>query len=224
MPSANYLWPQLLNKWTRNSIEENGGEVVLEEYFPLDQMEYSATIGKIKKEKVDHVFNTIIPPGLSGFTKQLYESGFQSNGGSQSCVYWDENTPFYVAPEELEGAYSCLDFFHNVNDAYGQKLLKDYSAKWKDTQYQFTAGSAATGMYRAIRLYEQAVITTNGDLKREAVSSALEKVSLADGPGGGYNVVPGTGHISMNMYIAQAQKGKWNILSETKSVPPNECA
>ena len=52
MPSANYLWPQLLNKWTRNSIEENGGEVVLEEYFPLDQMEYSATIGKIKKEKV----------------------------------------------------------------------------------------------------------------------------------------------------------------------------
>ena len=140
MPSANYLWPQLLNKWTRNSIEENGGEVVLEEYFPLDQMEYSATIGKIKKEKVDHVFNTIIPPGLSGFTKQLYESGFQSNGGSQSCVYWDENTPFYVAPEELEGAYSCLDFFHNVNDAYGQKLLKDYSAKWKDTQYQFTAG------------------------------------------------------------------------------------
>ena len=112
----------------------------------------------------------------------------------------------------------------SVNDAYGQKLLKDYSAKWKDTQYQFTAGSAATGMYRAIRLYEQAVITTNGDLKREAVSSALEKVSLADGPGGGYSVVPGTGHISMNMYIAQAQKGKWNILSETKSVPPNECA
>ena len=35
MPSANYLWPQLLNKWTRNSIEENGGEVVLEEDFHL---------------------------------------------------------------------------------------------------------------------------------------------------------------------------------------------
>ena len=75
MPSANYRCPQLLNKWTRNAIEENGGEVVLEEYFPLDQMEYSATVGKIIKEKVDHVFNTIIPPGLAGFTKQLYESG-----------------------------------------------------------------------------------------------------------------------------------------------------
>jgi branched-chain amino acid transport system substrate-binding protein len=224
MPSANYRWPQLLNKWTRNVIEENGGEVVVEEYFPLDQMEYSATVGKIINEKVDHVFNTIIPPGLAGFTKQLYESGFQANGGTLSCVYWDENTPFYVAPEELEGAYSCLDYFHNVNDAFGKKLLADYNNMWKDTPYQLTAGSASTGVYRAVKLYEQAVKNTNGDVAREAVSAALENVSIDQGPGGGYRVVPGTGHVEMNMYIAQAQGGQWNILSSSNSVPPNECA
>ena len=73
MPSANYVWPQLLNKYARKVIEANGGEVVFEEYYPLDQAEYSATISKIKDGKVDCVFNTVIPPGLQPFVKQLYE-------------------------------------------------------------------------------------------------------------------------------------------------------
>ena len=81
MPSANYVWPQLLNKYARKVIEANGGEVVFEEYYPLDQAEYSATIGKIRDGKVDCVFNTVIPPGLQPFCKQLYEFGFQKNGG-----------------------------------------------------------------------------------------------------------------------------------------------
>ena len=91
MPSANYVWPQLLNKYARKVIEANGGEVVFEEYYPLDQPEYSATIGKIRDGKVDCVFNTVIPPGLQPFVKQLYESGFQKNGGVLTCVYFDEN-------------------------------------------------------------------------------------------------------------------------------------
>jgi urea transport system substrate-binding protein len=43
--------------------------VVYEEYFPLDQLEYSAAVGKIISETVDNAFNTVIPPGLQVFTK-----------------------------------------------------------------------------------------------------------------------------------------------------------
>ena len=103
MPSANYVWPQLLNKYARKVIEANGGEVVFEEYYPLDQPEYSATISKIKDGKVDCVFNTVIPPGLQSFMKQLYESGFQKNGGVLSCVYFDENIINFLPAREIEG-------------------------------------------------------------------------------------------------------------------------
>src|SRR3954453_23590859 len=102
MPSANYVWPQLLNKYARKVIEANGGEVVFEEYYPLDQPEYSATISKIRDGKVDCVFNTVIPPGLQPFMKQLYESGFQKDGGVLTSVYFDENTLNYLpAPKSL---------------------------------------------------------------------------------------------------------------------------
>jgi branched-chain amino acid transport system substrate-binding protein len=224
MPSANYRWPQLLNKWARKIIEENGGEVVFEEYYPLDQVEYSATVAKIINEKIDHVFNTVIPPGLQAFSKQLFDAGFQENGGSYSCVYFDENSENYMSTRELEGVYSCLDYFHSVDDEFSKKLLSDYDTMFPDSKYKFTAGAAATGMYRGIKLYEQAIIATNGDLAREAVSEAIDTASISEGPGGPAKIVPGTGHTAMNMYIAQSVGGKWNIISTGEQIGPEECA
>lgn len=222
LPSANYIWPQLLNKWARKVIEENGAEVVMEEYFPLDQLEYSATVGKIMSEGVDHVFNTVIPPGLQAFMKQLHEAGYYDKGG-QTCVYFDENSVNYVAPRELEGVYSCLDMFHTMDDAFSKQLIADYNAMFPDTKYLFSAGSAATGMYRGVKLYEQAIIATNGDLARDAASAAMDNASIAEGPGGPSKMIPGTGHAEMNMYIAQSKGGVWDIISSEKTVPPQEC-
>lgn len=223
MPSANYIWPQLLNKVAREIIETNGGEVVFEEYYPLDQLEYSATISRIMNDEVDHVFNTVIPPGLQAFSRQLHDAGFQERGGTQSCVYLDENAVNYVPAQELEGMYSCLDFFHTVEDEASQDLLQGYTEMFPGSPYRFTAGSASTGMYRGIRLYEQAVIATNGDLEREAVSGAIDSATLLEGPGGPAHMVPGTGHARMNMYIAQAQGGVWTILEADEMVDPAEC-
>jgi branched-chain amino acid transport system substrate-binding protein len=227
LPSANYVWPQLLNKYARKVIQANGGEVVFEEYYPLDQAEYSATIGKIKDGKVDCVFNTVIPPGLQPFVKQLYESGFQRNGGVLSCVYYDENLLNYHPAREMEGLYSCLDYFLSVNDPFGNKLQEEYAKKFPGTKYPFTAGSAATGMYRGVKFYEAAVKATNGDLKREAVSAAMDKAKLADGPGGGAEMVPGKMHCKMNMFVAQCkvdgEKTRYEVISKANMVDPKEC-
>lgn len=222
LPSANYIWPQLLNKWARQVIEDNGAEVVMEEYFPLDQLEYSATVAKILSENVDHVFNTVIPPGLQAFTKQLYEAGYYDQG-TLSCVYYDENSVNYVAARELEGVYSCVDMFHTVDDPFTKQLIAGYNEMWPETPYLFTAGTAATGMYRGVKFYEQAVIATNGDLSREATSEAIDSAAIAQGPGGPARMVPGTGHCEMNMYIAQSAGGVWNIIQSDNAVDPKEC-
>ena len=227
MPSANYVWPQLLNKYARKVIEGNGGEVVFEEYYPLDQPEYSATIGKIGSGKVDCVFNTVIPPGLQPFMKQLYESGFQKNGGVVSCVYFDENALNIVPAHEMDGLYSCLDYFLAVDDAFSKALQAQYNKKFPNTKYLFTAGSAATGMYRGIKFYEAAVRATNGDLAREAVSAALDKAVLAQGPGGGAEMVPGKMHCKMNMYLAVCRaaenKVRVDVVEKYPMVDPKQC-
>jgi branched-chain amino acid transport system substrate-binding protein len=227
LPSANYVWPQLLNKYARKVIEANGAEVVFEEYYPLDQPEYSATINKIRDGKVDCVFSSIIAPGLQPFSKQLFESGFQKNGGHVACVYFDENSLNYVPERELEGMYSCLDFFQSVDDPYSKELLAGYEKKFPNSKYLFTAGSASSGTYRGIRLYEAAVKATNGETARETVSAALDTAKIANGPGGGAEMMPGKMHAKMNMYIAQcgAAGGKlrWDIVQKYDMVDPKEC-
>src|SRR5450432_3385790 len=47
LPSADYIWPHLLNKKAREVVTANGGTIVGDEYFPLDHADYGKTIEKI---------------------------------------------------------------------------------------------------------------------------------------------------------------------------------
>jgi ABC-type branched-subunit amino acid transport system substrate-binding protein len=223
LPSADYVWPHVLNEYARKTIEKNGGEVVGEEYFPVDHNEYSATVNKIMSNKVNVVFNTTIPPGVAAFFKQLYEAGFNKNGGRLACVYYDENALNITPAHEIEGLASCLDYFRAINDAGGNKIQAEYN-KLYPGKNPFTAGSAATGMYRGIRLWEAAVKEAKS-VKREDVAKALDHAKIAEGPGGPSEVVPGTRHVKMNMYTAVAKNGKYEIVEKSKGpVMPGECA
>lgn len=225
LPSANYVWPHVLNEYARQSIQDNGGEVIFEEYYPLDQVEYSATVNRIMSENVDVVFNTVIPPGVGPFIKQLYEAGFQDRGGRLSCVYYDENTVNLNAPHEWQGLASCLDYFRALSregeDPFSAKLQAQYDEMFPGNVL-FTAGSAATGMYRGIKLWEVAV-NEAGNVERDDVAAALDHARIDQGPGGPAEMVPGKRHCRMNMYIAVADAGKYEIVQRDKMVDPKEC-
>src|SRR4051795_12008659 len=47
MPSADYIWPQVMNKKVREVVGAEGGSVVGEEYFPMDHMDYRAVVADI---------------------------------------------------------------------------------------------------------------------------------------------------------------------------------
>jgi ABC-type branched-subunit amino acid transport system substrate-binding protein len=224
LPSANYVWPHVLNAYARQVIEKNGGEVIFEEYYPLDQIEYSATVNKIMTNNVDVVFNTVIPPGVGPFFKQLYEAGFGKRGGRLSCVYYDENTLNINAPYEMEGLASCLDYFRAVDasEPFSAKLQSEYEREFPGSVL-FCAGSAATGMYRGLKLWEAAVKEA-GKLDRDSVAAALDHAKIAEGPGGPAEMVPGKRHCKMQMYTAVAKSGKYEIVARSNGlVDPKEC-
>jgi branched-chain amino acid transport system substrate-binding protein len=224
LPSANYVWPHVLNQYARKVIESSGGEVIFEEYYPLDQVEYSATVNKIMTNKVDVVFNTVIPPGVGPFFKQLYEAGFQKRGGRLSCVYYDENTLNINAPHEIEGLASCLDYFKVVtkDDAPSARIQAEYDKQFPGN-IAFAAGSAATGMYRGLKLWEAAVKEAKS-VNRDAVAKALDHAKISEGPGGPAEMVPGKRHCKMRMYTAVAKGGTYELVARSKGlVDPKEC-
>src|SRR5438874_11325738 len=80
LPSADYIWPHVLNARVKEVVTANGGSIVGEEYFPLDHTDYAATVERIVSSGADVVFNTIVPPGVGPFFQQLYDSGFTRDG------------------------------------------------------------------------------------------------------------------------------------------------
>src|SRR3954463_14235967 len=64
LPSADYIWPRILNEKVRQLVTAHGGEIVEEDYYPLDHTDYGETVEKIMSSGAEVVFNTIVPPGL----------------------------------------------------------------------------------------------------------------------------------------------------------------
>ena len=161
-----------MNKKVRELVTANGGQIVGEEYHPLDRVDYRETVERITASRADVVFNTIVPPGLTPFFEQLYNSGFQKRGGQLICTYFDENFLNLVPAEQVEGLYSCLDYYQEVSDPFSRELLARYNKLFPGSA-QFTAGSACTGLYRGMKLWEAAVKEA-ATLNQDKVIAALE--------------------------------------------------
>jgi ABC-type branched-subunit amino acid transport system substrate-binding protein len=221
LPSADYIWPHTMNKKVRQVATASGGAIVGEDYFPLDHADYRATVEKIRSSGAEVVFNTIVPPGLTPFLEQLYNSGFTKRGGHVVCTYFDENFLNLVPPAHAEGLYSCLDYYQNVSDPFSKELLNQYNKLFPGSA-KFTAGSSCSGMYRGLRFWEAAVKEA-GSLNQEDVIKALDHARIAEGPGGPAEIVPGQHHVRMNMYIAQARNGSYEIVESLGAIEPKEC-
>ncbi len=220
LPSADYIWPRVLNARVREVVSANGGTIVGEEYFPLDHTDYGATVNRIAASGAEVVFNTIVPPGLGPFFQQLHDSGFTSRGGQLVCTYFDENVLAVMPPEQVEGLYGCLDYYQSVDDPFSRKLLAQYDALYPGGA-QFTGGSGCSGLYRGLRLWADAVAAA-GSLTQDDVVAALDRAQILDGPGGPAAVVPGQHHVRMNMYIAQARSGRFEIVESLGAIDPQE--
>jgi len=220
LPSADYVWPHVLNQSVRDVITPLGGEIVGEQYFPLDHTEYTALVDDIMASGADVVFNTIVPPGLTPFLAQLHEAGFTARGGTIVCTYFDENFLNLVPADHVEGLYGCLDYYRAVRDPFSVDLLHRYDARYPGSA-QLTAGSACTGTYRAIKMWEAAVIEA-GSLDQDDVIAALDHATIAEGPGGPAEMVPGQHHVRMNMYIARSEGGDFTVVKSLGRIEPKE--
>jgi len=220
-PSAEYIWPHIMNKKLREAAAAHGGSIVGEEYFPMDHTDYAATVEKIVSSGAEIVFNTIVPPGLAPFLEQLHKSGFTKRGGQLVCTYFEENMLGLFPAEQVDGMYSCLDYYQTVGDPFSRELLSRYDKLYPGSS-KFTAGSAATGMYRGLKLWEAAVKEA-GSLDQDAVIRALDHAKIAEGPGGPAEMVPGQHHVRLNMYIGQATNGKFEVAKNLGVIDPKEC-
>ena len=220
LPSAEYVWPRVLNARVRELVTANGGRILGEEYFPLDHADYRETVDRIVSSGADVVFNMTVPPGFAPFFEQLHESPFSARGGQIVCTYFDENMLGLVPPAHVEGLYSCLDYYRDISDPFSRRLAAQYDALYPGAA-AFSSGFGCSGLYRGVRLWAAAVEEA-GTLEQPAVIAALDHAHIDEGPGGPAAMVPGQHHVRMNMYIAQVQDGQFRVVEHLGAIDPQE--
>ena len=134
---------------------------------------------------------------------------------------FDENFLNLVPAAHVEGLYSWLDYYQNVDDPFSTELINRYDILYPGDA-KFTAGSACSGMFRGLRLWAAAVEEA-GSLDQEDVVKALDHAKIDHGPGGPAEMVPGQHHVRMNMYIAQARNGRFEVVENLGIIDPKEC-
>jgi branched-chain amino acid transport system substrate-binding protein len=220
LPSADYIWPHVMNRKVHEVASANGGRIVGEEYFPVDHADWDETVARISDSGADVVFNTTVPPGCFPFLEALCASGFTERGGRVVTTYFDENLVAALPSEHTEGLYACIDYYQSVSDPFSKELLGRYNARFPDGPH-FSAGSGCTGIYRGLKLWEAAV-TEAGSLQQDAVVAALDHAKIADGPGGAAEMVPGQHHVRLNGYIAQVRDCTLEVVESLGPIDPNE--
>src|SRR3954470_15703971 len=142
LPSADYIWPHVMNARVREVVTANGGAIVGEEYHPLEHADYRDTVERITATGADVVFNTIVPPGVTPFFEELHDSGFASRGGHLVCTYFEENLLNTLPAAHVDGLYSCLDYYQAVRDPFSQRLLAQYDDLYPGDA-KFSGGSGS---------------------------------------------------------------------------------
>ena len=66
-------------------------------------------------------------------------------------------------------------------------------------------------------------ITVEGEVDKKT-GWFYDHARISQGPGGPAEMVPGQHHVRMNMYIAQAQGGRFRVVKNLGSIDPNERA
>jgi len=146
LPSADYIWPHVMNKRVRAAVTAHGGAIVGEEYFPSITRTTAAR-------------STRSCPAAAG---GLQHHGAARRGAVPAAAVRGrlhearrpDRLPLLrgepcepAAGEHVEGLYSCLDYYQAVSDPFSMALLRRYDERFPGSA-KFTAGSASTGLYR----------------------------------------------------------------------------
>jgi branched-chain amino acid transport system substrate-binding protein len=161
-------------KGFKKGFEEEGGEVIQEQYWPTETMDFSPYITKISGEA-----DLFVPwaPGATAlaFFTQIDELGIKlpmiadEAGGAME----DLSGITQELGDSILGLTTAMVWYPDLDLPASKKFLEDYRQRWDCEPSHFAACS-----YSNVQLVLAALEMTGGDESNEALANALNSVSI----------------------------------------------
>lgn len=206
--AADYNYGQITAKWIQKYVEENGGEVVAIDFFPLDVADFGSTIAKIQTAAPDLVIAPLVGGAHLSFFRQWAASGMKDKIPLASTTLGVGNEHKVLTAEEGDGIMVAYNYSLSL-DTPENKAFKDrWAAAYDDTG---AIHEIAVSHYQGIHTWAEAVRRA-GSLDRDAVIAALESGLSIDGPAGKVSVDAATHHAVLDVHIMEFESQGMKVI------------
>ncbi|MFT3718449.1 ABC transporter substrate-binding protein [Pseudorhodoferax sp.] len=146
------------------------GEVALETYTPLNQLDYGAELSKIRASGADAVF-IFLPGGLGvNFIKQFTGAGLNKEMKLFAPGFSADEDVIRAVGDPMLGIFNSSQWAHDMDNAANKRFVADFQKEYGRLPTLY----AAQG-YDAARLIDGAVRDVQGRIEdKDAVRKALE--------------------------------------------------
>ena len=218
---ADYNAPRNIGIWTRYLAQQHGGEVVGDDYYPLDVTDFSTAISKIQAAKPDYVHSCLVGGPHMSFYRQWAAAGMLHKIPIVSIVFAGGNEHMVLTPEETDGIIVAYNYFQELDAPENKAFLKRVEAA-AGADHPYVNGIAIGG-YNGPMIWAEAVKKA-GSFERGALMAAVAQGIEWNGPGGRMVLDGKTHSTQQDVHIIQVKDRKWTLIETKKQVPPYDFA
>lgn len=220
---SNYVWAWENNRILREALQDVGGTVRGERYFPVGETDLAGLVEQILHDRPDFIFTTLI--GESGFSFiELLRAAAGRAGIDQprempiaSCSLSEVELPFIT--EAAAGHLSSSVYFSTIASPENDRFNARWDARFGHLGH---ACADAEATYIAVHLLVRAVARAGGQTGFHAVREAVRGLQFA-APQGLVEVDPVNLHCAMRPRIGRStDTGTFELLYEAAGpIPPD---
>jgi branched-chain amino acid transport system substrate-binding protein len=202
--SRDYAAARDMEKVLKTMAQRNGVNVVMDEYFPSGNVDFSSQIARARQEKPDLWVSVGYPNEAIEMTRQFRSSNYMPKIFVHNGVAQEDYLK--ATGKDGEGAIGMSLYEPVLKTSGNAEFVRDFKAK-----YNYEPGYYSSFGYNAVYVLGEAVKKT-GSLDQEALRKTLTSLKL-DTVMGKHEVEPNTGmQIGIKGLLVQIIGGKREII------------
>ncbi len=209
---TDYVFPITSNKQAKHLIEENGGVVCGELYFPAGTIDFADALEQIKEEEPDFIYCDLIGDSVVSFYKEYYKMGFSMEECPIAAITTDEMTLKEMGQQCSEGSYASMNYFSSLNTEASRQFVEKYTNYVSD---ESTITCLAEATYDSCYLLAKALEKTEDPYDTKRLIDAFSGLEF-DAPQGKIRVDENNHCTWLYARFAVVHDGKYKIIYQSK--------
>ncbi|MFB6464053.1 ABC transporter substrate-binding protein [Bradyrhizobium tunisiense] len=216
--ALDYNAPRSFGIWNHVVAKREGGDVLAEDYYPLDVTDFTAAIAKIQAAKPDIVHSCRVGGPAMSFYRQWAAAGMLKKIPIITIVFAAGNEHKVLPPEETDGITVACNYFQELDTPKDKEFLSKVEAV-AGKNHPYINGEVVGG-YSGVMLWAEAVKRA-GSFERDAVLAAFEYGIRWDGPAGVMTTDGPSHNTSQAVHIITVKNRVWSLIEKKEQIPPD---